>query len=370
MQTEPPWDCWQFKLTWKVKTMKSFNKALIADAIAILACLMFSHFSFSADLSAVELLKQSYARERQVNHTGTLHVVNIRNGKTKTTTVEIRQKEGKTRMDYKTGRFTKQSIVDDGKQVMHLSSRRRAATISMIPPSSGDISLLISNHDVILEGTETVANRPTYVVNVMSRHKGNPRKKLWIDAETFMSLKKEYYNSDGILTTQTFYTDIHYNVSVEESDFAVPEGWRIIQRRQGTQKMSSERLSETLGFDVVKPNYIPPRYVLEGFYLASDGKDEDERGAYIKYTNGLNTISVLEGSPGPAKRFLIRVRGVVMRLKRFIKRYDDRHGLEKRIEEFLGNSQVKIIQKTKGKVLVFLVGDIAKEELQRMADSL
>ena len=350
--------------------MIPFNKALITSVIIVLACLMIHDSSLSADPSAVELLKQAHAKERQINHAGALHVVSIRNGKTRTITVEIRQKEGKTRMDYKTGRSAGPSIIDDGKRVIRLDSRRRVAVISMIPPSPGDISLLISNHDVILEGTETVANHLTQIVKIGPLHKGNPWRKLWIDAETFMPLKKEYYNSNGVLTTQTFYTDIHYDVPVEESDFAVPEGWRIVQRRQSTQKMSSERLAETLGFDVVKPDYIPPGYVLEGFYMASDSKDEDERGAYIKYTNGLNSISVFEGSPGPAKRFFIRVTGFVMRLKRSIKRHDDKHGLEKRIEEFLGTSQIKIIQATKGKVLIFFVGDIAEDELQRMADSL
>lgn len=80
--------------------------------------------------------------------------------------------------------------------------------------SPGDISLLISNHDVILEGTETVANHFTQVVKVVPRHKGNPSKKLWIDTKTFIPLKKEYYNSDGVLTTQTFYTNIRYDVPI------------------------------------------------------------------------------------------------------------------------------------------------------------
>ncbi len=352
--------------------MKPFNRSLITGAVIALACLMTAHSGFSADLSAVELLRESHARERQITHTGTLHIVNIRNGKSHTVAVEIRQKEGKSRMDYQLGRLKKQTIIDDGKQVIHLGSRHRATVNKLAARSTspGDISLLISSHDVILEGTETVANRPSHVVKVVSRHKGNPWKKLWIDTETYMPLKKEYYNSDGILTTQTFYTDIRYDVSIEESDFEIPADWRVIQRRPSMQRMSPERLAETLGFDVVKPAYVPPGYVLEGFYLAMDSDDEDERGAYVKYTNGLNTISVLEGSPGPLKRFFIRISGFLMRLKRSIKRHDYKRGLEKRIEEFLGNSQIKIIQVTKGKVLVFLVGDIAEKELQKMADSL
>lgn len=330
---------------------------------------MIPHFSFSANLSAVELLRESHANQRQVPHVGTLRIVNTRNGKTKTALVEIRQKGGKTRMDYKTGRSAGQSIIDDGKQLIRLDSRRHTAVISTTPCSSGDISLLLSNHDVILERTATVANHLTQVVKVVPRHKGNPWKKLWIDTESFMPLKKEYYNSDGVLTTQTFYTDIRYDAPIKERDFALPEGWRVIQRRQSAQKMSPEQLAETLGFDIVEPGYIPAGYVLEGFYLAV-GDDEDEQGAYIRYTNGLNSLSVLEGVPPLPKRLFIRLRSFIIRLKHLVERHDERHGIEKRIEEFLGSSQGRFIRATKGKVLVFLVGDIAKQELQKMADSL
>lgn len=349
--------------------MKQFNRLLITGAIILLACLITYHFSFSSQNesitlsfpSPVELLRESHAKQHQVPHVGALHIVNIQNGKTKTSTVEIRQKEGKTRMDYKTGRSVGLSIIDDGKQVIRLDSKHKAAVINMLPFSPSDISLLISNHDVIFEGTAMVANHLTQVVKVVPKHKGNPWKKLWIDTETLIPLKTEYYNSDGILTTQTFYTNIHYDAPIREIDFVLPKDWRVIQMQKSTQKMSPEQLAKTLESDIVKPGYVPSGYVLEGLYLVS--KDDDDGIAHFRYTNGLNSISVLEGVPPLPIRLVIRI-------KRFIGRSDKMHGIEERIQEILGTSQGRVIWTTRGKLYIVLIGDIAEQELQKMADSL
>jgi len=356
--------------------MKQFNRLLITGAIILLAFLIIYHFSFSAQneiitssfLSAVELLRESHSKRHLVPHVGTLHIVNIRNGKTNTSTVAIRQKEGKTRMDYKTGRSAGLSIIDDGKQVMRLDGKHKTAVINILPSSPGDISLLISNHDVILEGTATLANHLTQVIKVVPRHKGNPWKKLWIDTETFIPLKKEYYNSDGILTTQTFYTNIRYDVPIRESDFALPKDWRVIQMQKSTQKMPPEQLAKTLGSDIVKPGYVPSGYVLEELYLVS--KDDNDGIAHFRYTNGLNSISVLERAPPLPIRLVIRIKRFIGQLKRSIGRSDKMHRVEERIREILGISQGRVIWTTRGKLYIILVGDIAEQELQKMADSI
>ncbi|MFQ6115074.1 MAG: sigma-E factor regulatory protein RseB domain-containing protein, partial [bacterium] len=223
-------------------------------------------------------------------------------------TVEIRQKDGKMRMDYKSGIFAGLSIIDDGEKIMRVDSKNRTVVISEIPFPQDDISLLLSNYEVIAQGTEKIANRTTQILQVKPRNAQNPSKKLWIDQETFMPLRREHYNSDGVLTTLTFYTQISYDVKIKDSDFSFPKDWRIVSAPQNMRRLKKDQISETVGFDIVEPKYVPAGYVLDGFYLFSPMRNR--KGVHIRYVDGLNTISVFECLPPRFGRGMGGMRGM------------------------------------------------------------
>ncbi len=351
--------------------MKHFDNSIaISLVIFSMSLLIFSSAYSSEDSFAVELLKKSYTNQRLVSHTGMLKTVAFlsegTSDKADMSIVEIRQKDGKIRMDYKSGIFSGLSIIDDGIKIIRLDSKNRTVTISAIPFSNGDISLLLSNYEVIAKGTEKVANRTTQVLQIKPHNTQNPSRKLWIDQKTFMPLRSEHYNSDGMLIMLTFYTQIKYNAKTEDSDFSLPKDWRIVEIEQSMQKLKKEQISKTVGFDMIEPKYVPAGYVLDGFYLFYPIRNrkgnmssfrEDVKGLHIRYVDGLNTISIFEHLPLRLGRGMGRMRGM-------------RHGWQDNSKcEFLDNRQGKVIRMTKGNLNITLVADIVEKELQKIASS-
>lgn len=354
-------------------------KYFVKSIAVILATLVISGIAFPSEFSGEELLKKAYQNQRLVPHEGILkttvflkeplrHRNRIPNvhPEVNSSLVKVRQKNGKMRMDYKSGQIAGLSIIDNGKNIMHLDNRKRTVIIRPMHFSHGDISVLLSNYEVIKEGKDKIAGQPTQIIRLKARHTGNPSKKLWIDTETFMPLRREHYNSDGILTTRSFYTAINYDVQVNESDFSIPKDWQIVQPPEDMGKFSKEQISRTLDFDIVEPEYLPQGYVLDGFYRFHPPPPRHGKGIHIRYIDGLNSISVFE--------VLLPPRGFMHRMRR---RFGGGHGMRQKRRskqhpprcKMLGNRQGKAIRIMKGNLDIVIAGDIAEEELQKMANS-
>jgi len=325
----------------------------------------------------VELLRKTYANQLSISHTGTLKTTVFLGEETSTSTVEIRQKNGKMRMDYKSGISVGPSIIDDGKNVMRIDNKNRMVVRSAIPSADDNISLLLSNYEVVLKGTEKVANRQTVILQILPKRKGNPSKKLWIDKLTFMPLRREYYNADGVLTTLTFYKQINYLAKIKDSDFLPPKDWRTIKSPQMMRKLSKEQIAEIVEFDIVEPKYMPEGYVLDGFYLLQPPmrrrKGENTRYiVHLRYVDGLNTIFIYERTFPPPRR---GIRGLLRRPRGKPDAMRDRDGPRgmrrgRRFRpRFLDNRRGRTIRIVKDDLNVILVADIAEAELQKIADS-
>jgi outer membrane lipoprotein-sorting protein len=349
--------------------MKHFAKSIVASVAVVFLSLLIFSLTYSSDKEAVELLKKTYANQLLVSHTGTLNTVVFLGDEKFTSTVEIRQKDGKMRMDYKESSLLGLSIIDDGKRVMRIDNKNHTVAIRPIRFAADDnISLLLSNYEVRKKGTEKIADRQTEVLQILPKREGNPGKKLWIDKETFMPLRREHYNSDGVLTTLTFYTQINYDTKIKNSDFEPPKDFRIVEPRRKMQKYSKERISEIVGFDIVEPKYVPSGYVLDGFYLFGKlGKD-----VHIRYVDGLNTISVFEGPSLPSRRdkdgLPRRPPNEVNGMRGRNKPKGKRPGSQVRAR-FLDNRRGRTIEIVKGDLNVVLVADIAEAEFQKISDS-
>jgi outer membrane lipoprotein-sorting protein len=350
--------------------MKRFAKSIALSLTIFYLSLLVYNLADSSEPTAVELLKKSYANQRSVSHTGMLKTVVFPEAKTSdernTSIVDIRQKDGKMRMDYKSGIFAGLSIIDDGEKMMRLNRKNRAVAISPIPFPQDDVSLLLSNYEIILKGTEEIAGRQTQILEVKPFKSYNPAKKLWIDTETFMPLKKEHYNSDGVLATLTFYTQISYDTKIKEKDFSVPKDWRVVEAPRKMRKLAKKKIAEIVGFDVVEPKYMPEGYVLDGFYLFHPMPRD--RGVHIRYVDGINSISVFEILPPWPRRLMHRFRrgfGRGSQMNRGMGRMR-RHAEGPR---WLHGIQGKRIRATSGDLNIIIVSDIAEAELQKIADS-
>lgn len=360
-----------------VKTMKHIVKSIAIGVLIVWLQLIVSGIVFSSEFSAKELLKKAYKNQCLVSHTGTLRTIIFLRDKpphkkipnerpaVNSSLVKIRQKNGKMRMDYKSGHITGISIIDDGRRIMHLDRRNRTVIVKPIPFSRGDISLLLSNYEVISKGMEKTAGRQTQIIQLKPRHTGNPSKRLWVDIETFMPLKREYYNSDGMLKTRSFYTKINYDARIKSGNLSPPEDWQVIKPPQKIRKFSKKQISETTDFDIVEPKYVPAGYVLDGFYRFQPPPPRRGKGVHIRYVDGLNSISVFEVLPHRFRHGMGRIRGFFRGHGR-----ERKHRQDKPRCKMLDNHKGKAIRITKGDLNVVIIGDMAESELQKVADSI
>jgi len=359
--------------------MKHIAKSIsISLAVCFLSVLIYNSTALSwsapanpsSESLAVELLKKSYANQRLVSHIGVLRTVvfpsKATSNGTNASVVKIRQKDGKMRMDYKSGSFAKLSIIDDGEKIIRLNRRNRTIVISEIPFPQDDISLLLSNYEVILTGSEEIAGRSTQILEVKPGKTSNPSKKLWLDKETFLPLKKEHYNSDGNLITLTFYTEIDYDVEIKDSDFSLHPNWRIVKTPRNMRKFPREKIAAVVGFDVIEPEFIPEGYVLDGFYLFKPMPRS--KGVHIRYVDGLNSISVFEILPPWSRRIMRRFRRGFARGTQMHREMRRMHGQDEEPWWLRGN-QCRRIRLTGNDLNLIIVGDIAEAELQKIADS-
>lgn len=310
--------------------------------------LSFTSLAYSLDNSAVNLLKKAYSNQRLVSHTGTLNTEIYLGDKTSSSIVEIWQKDGKVRTDYKSGASAGLSIIDDGKKTISIDNKSNTVVISSIPNLSNDILLLLLNYDVVSKGTEKIITYQAQIIQIIPKRKGNPSIKLWIDKKTSIILKREYYNSDNTLVSKTFYTKINYNAKINDNIFIPPSNASYSESDLDAQKTTRDGIP----FSIIEPEYLPTGYVLEGYYLF---KPPSGKGVQLKYTDGLNSVSILEVVPPMGRHRMRRGWG---------------KGQEMQGCRFIDNLQGRAIKINKDRLNITIVGDISESEIQKIANGI
>ncbi len=325
--------------------------------VAILCMLM--NCSSGAQPNATDILKKSYEAETRASLTGRMRTTLYTGSAATTGDIAICRSGRQVRMDYLSGPSAGMSILDDGRSMTRLDSRTKTAYVSGTPEAPEHLSLLLANYTPVVTGTGRVAGRDCYVLAIRPKYPGNPSKRLWIDQSTFVALKTERFGSDGKPTMSTEYTSVDYSKRPSASLFVVAKGWRTV-RLAASGDSSLDAVRKAVGFIPVKPGYVPKGYRFDGYYLR-----ENPRGirfAGLRYTNGMNTISVYEhdrpclGGRGPG-------RGMGMG-----------RGQEPRAGRCAGcilaeTPHAQMARVFVGDLMVIVVGDISTAELQNMANS-
>lgn len=215
---------------------------------------------------------------------------------------------------------------------------------------SSKITLLLANYNVEAGDGGKIAGRPCSQL-VLRTHSGLIRKRLWVDTSTFVVLKSEDFDSNRKLRSSTEYKSIAYTNSLPASLFKCPaNAYRGRQQRFAAKAMGLSELSKSLGFTVTVPRYIPSGYKFDGCRLHTSPRN-GRRVAFLRYTNGLDSISVFEArknSDSPKNDCLLG------RTDRFGNRYDRTH----------------IAAIAMGDRSYLIVGDLSRRELDKIANSL
>ncbi len=158
-----------------------------------------------------------------------------------------------------------------------------------------------ANYTLRFVGRDRIAERFCIVLQLEPRVKGNAVRKIWVHLPTRLPLQVERYSPDGQLEIRIAFTEVKINepLPLLILEPSVPSDWAVenlpsFQRR----RLDISQAKEFLGFEPILPSWLPQGYILEGIFALGDQR---WKMAHIVYTDGIGVISVFQ-HPAPPKR--------------------------------------------------------------------
>jgi negative regulator of sigma E activity len=212
-----------------------------------------------------------------------------------------------------------------------------------------NLKLLLKNYTISRQPDEFILGRPSYVISLIPWYPGNPRLDIWVDKRTYLPLKKERYNAEGKLVASSSF--VPFNLRKE---FFREGIYRSVRRILGEEIAPAfppfstlQEIGRMVKFHLKVPDYLPPGYVFQGASLV-----DEEMAVKLTYTNGLGVICFFQRPRANIKM------GNFQRLS-----FGSSEGKIR-----LGEDEKTLVW-NKSRMTFVLMGDISKEELRRIAES-
>lgn len=184
----------------------------------------------------------------------------------------------------------------DGKSEKRRGNReglRPMRRIGPPPPDFIEPQFLSKSYKVEIAPGEQIAGQNTYLVTISPKVAERPRKKLWFDAQHYITLRMEHYDIMGKLAGISVYTTICYD------SMAVTQQLEQYQNRNRSQeqmegKPHREELSlaeaeKTFGERLPQPSYLPIGFQLRSISMMDF---RDNLSVHFRYTDGLVQLSL------------------------------------------------------------------------------
>lgn len=154
--------------------------------------------------------------------------------------------------------------------------------------------LFIRNYSAYVSGSAKQAGRNARIIDIKDKSE-RLKKRIWVDAATYVTLRSEEYNASTRMISSTSFTSIDYNSRIPNSIFKRPSG----NVKSGCENLfvnikSIAELSRKVGFVVMLPKYMPTGFNVDGYRLYNCSCKCGYKSAYIRYSNGMVGISIFE----------------------------------------------------------------------------
>ena len=337
------------------------NKLFYSILVVLITIVLLPSIAFAEDLSLQEMFKKFYLNEQKANYIGFTNTISYMGSKKNIIKTKVYfLYPDKNRFEYLNPQLQGMLIIDDGEKICRYNPVNKCFVLTYVNPlnnrNDGTFKKLLQNYKIEPSGEDIIAKRKTFILKIVPEYNGNLSQKIWLDKEYFTPLKTELYNSSGKLISCTEFTEINYNVSVENSMFDISnEKIQIINSNNET-RIAKNKLENIVGFKLVRPSYVPGGYQLEGLYLSYCRNGFPQ--AHLRYFDGLNNISLFEkGFQGN-------------QLKCPNRKKMGKGG------KHLQNFQIKkgqfenIVSLTSNDIMFVFIGAIDENELKKMAESI
>ncbi|MHB9036409.1 MAG: sigma-E factor regulatory protein RseB domain-containing protein [Armatimonadota bacterium] len=269
---------------------------LILAVLVIAAGMIYSRVVLKSSANVDKLVARALSHETHTDYVAQVVTTTNYNGKTIKARATVFHQGATEKVEYASpaGRPV-WSMTRDGKSYTYLPKENKllVSENSRLLSEASRSALLLRNYRAVSHGTDRVAGRDAYVVNISSRHNGRPSKKLWIDKQHLTILKSIDYSSVGEKRGSTEMKSIRYNADIRPDSFAMPTD-SSVNTVMVCKSGNSMDLFKTVGIPIRLPNYLPVGYKIEGYHLFNSQCNCDHRSAQLTYTDGLNVVSVFQ----------------------------------------------------------------------------
>lgn len=175
-------------------------------------------------------------------------------------------------------------ILPDDESVIVEKSNQRPFKISKLPEQIAKVS---KYYTFSIAGQDRVANRPTWIVNIIPKDRYRFGYRLWIDLETKLLLKSELKNKEGVPLEQFFFAKFQIMQDI-------PDQWlepEISGVGYTWHDNSSDESPVYKGNISWKAAWMPDGFIMSG--QEKQAIDESQMPIeHIMYSDGLTLISV------------------------------------------------------------------------------
>jgi outer membrane lipoprotein-sorting protein len=256
--------------------------------------------SLSFALEPKQLLKQAWDKEGTVNLYGRMSSQGYFGGRKVLSEIELYWlPHKKIRREFISQNELRLVLVSDETSEWRYFPKRNIVLFSPLSVESKITperwTLIQKNYTIQYLGTQPILARSAALIQIESKHGLNPSRKLWLDLKQPIILKSEQYNSDTQLVLTSYFTELSFKKKIDPSLFTIPTSARLIKQSETTHhRYMMDEIKQQFRYSIKTATYLPPGYIFDGCYSWRQRSRTELGSIQLKYTDGLNTISVFE----------------------------------------------------------------------------
>lgn len=212
---------------------------------------------------------------------------------------QYHRKPNKNRIEYASYPLAGVVVCCDGKSMWRIDPMADGPVYTESTgcmPIDQKMKLFSDNYRAYKKGNIKQAGRNAFIIEIMDETE-RLRKRLKIDAATYVTLASEEYDRSSKMISSTTLVSIDYNARIPDSIFKRPSG----KGNEGCENLfvnirSLSELSQKVGFKVNLPKHVPKGFRPDGYRLYTCSCECGYKSAYIRYSNGLSGISIFQST--------------------------------------------------------------------------
>ncbi|MBV8172867.1 MAG: DUF4367 domain-containing protein [Candidatus Eremiobacteraeota bacterium] len=161
-----------------------------------------------------------------------------------------------------------------------------------------DIGRIKRNYSVQVTDRASVAGRAARMLSLTSAYSHALVLRLWVDAESGLTLRRETYHGDGTIATKTEFDNIRFVKDLPDDLFkmTVPAGMTLTPGADYSSSTNAlDALTGKLSFKSVSPRELPEGFTFE---KASSETRAGVQTVQFVYSDGLRSVSLFENATG------------------------------------------------------------------------